>query len=68
MGKKVCWGVIIFTIAINVVMLQWTIEAYLGREYEQTLLYSGVGIVMAFVAFLAYGHLRKIEYSSEKKS
>ncbi|MDG5789163.1 hypothetical protein QA612_17025 [Evansella sp. AB-P1] len=66
MGKKTCWAIIIFTISVNVVMLQWTIEAFLGRDNEFVLIYSGIGIVMAFVAFLTYWNWRKIEYKEDK--
>ncbi|SDZ01578.1 hypothetical protein SAMN05421736_10589 [Evansella caseinilytica] len=66
MGKKTCWAVIIITIAVNVVMLQWTVEAFLGREHEDVLIYSGIAIVMAFIAFITYKQWKKIEYSSSK--
>ncbi|WP_096190155.1 hypothetical protein [Evansella halocellulosilytica] len=64
MGKKTCWVIFILTIALNVVMLQWTVVAYLGREYDQVLIYSGVGIVGALIAFLTYLRWRKVEYNS----
>ncbi|UTR11142.1 hypothetical protein MM300_02080 [Evansella sp. LMS18] len=69
MGKKTCWGIIFVTIAINVVMLQWTVEAWLGREYEITLVYSGVAVVSAFIAFFTLLQWRKLEYKTgtEKK-
>ncbi|WP_078428326.1 hypothetical protein [Alkalihalobacterium alkalinitrilicum] len=65
MGKKICWGIIFITIAINVVMLQWTIEAYLGLEYEKIYGYTIVGVVSAIIAFITFLKWRKLEYTSE---
>lgn len=62
MGKKTCWGIIIFTIIVNVVMVQWTVEAHYGREYEAILIYSGISIVSSFVALFTYLQWRKVEY------
>ncbi len=62
MGKKTCWGIIITTIIINVIMVQWTVAAYYGREYESILIYSGVSIVSACIALLVYLQWRKLEY------
>jgi hypothetical protein len=62
MGKKTCWGIIILTIIVNVIMVQWTVEAYYGREYESILIYSGISIVSAFIALLTYVQWRKVEY------
>jgi hypothetical protein len=62
MGKKTCWTIIIVTIIINVVMLQWTVAAHYGREYESLILYSAISIVSASVAFLTYLQWRKLEY------
>ena len=66
MGKKTCWGLIFFSIAVNVIMLQWTVEAFLGREYDLVLIYSGVGVVTAFIAFVVYMQWRRLEYGTEK--
>lgn len=63
MGKKGCWIIIFITIVINVVMLQWTIEAYLGREYETMYTYTIVGVVSAIIAFITYLRWRKLEYN-----
>ncbi|MCT8140422.1 hypothetical protein H1D32_23630 [Anaerobacillus sp. CMMVII] len=62
MGKKACWSIIILTIIVNVVMVQWTVEAHYGREYGDILIYSGVSIVSAFIALLTYMQWRKLEY------
>jgi hypothetical protein len=62
MDKKTCWSIIIVSIIVNVVMLQWTVQAYYGREYESILLYSGISIVSAFIALLTYSQWRKLEY------
>lgn len=64
MGKKICWAIILITIAVNVVMLQWTIEAYLGVEYEKIYTYTIVGVVSSFIAFLTYLKWRKLEYTN----
>ncbi|MDQ0255429.1 hypothetical protein J2S74_002811 [Evansella vedderi] len=63
MGKKICWAVIFITIAVNVVMVQWTVEATLGREYSIVPIYSGISIVMVFIAFFTYLQWKKLEYS-----
>ncbi|MFA9555843.1 hypothetical protein ACERII_00850 [Evansella sp. AB-rgal1] len=67
MGKKTCWSIIVITIAVNVMMLQWTVEAYLGRDNEFVLLYSGIGIAMAFIAFLTFLQWRKVEYAADSQ-
>ncbi|MDE5415912.1 MULTISPECIES: hypothetical protein [Alkalihalobacterium] len=64
MGKKICWAIILITIAVNVVMLQWTIEAYLGVEYEKIYTYTIVGVVSSVIAFLTYLKWRKLEYTN----
>ena len=63
MAKKVCWTIIFLTIAVNVVMLQWTIEAYLGQEYDSIYLYTIVGVISAIIAFITYLKWRKLEYT-----
>jgi len=65
MGKKMCWALIFITIAINVVMVQWTVESYLGREYEQVLIYSGIAVVTAFFAFFVFLNWKKVEYAAD---
>lgn len=62
MGKQFYWGVIIFSIVINVIMLNSTAKAYYGREYESILAYSGISIVSAIIAFFTYLQWRKLEY------
>lgn len=62
MDKKMCWSIIIITIIVNVVMLQWTVEAYYGREYESIFVYSGISIVSAVISLLVYFQWRKVEY------
>ncbi|UCZ51985.1 hypothetical protein LGQ02_14140 [Bacillus shivajii] len=64
MGKKGYLVILFITLAVNVVMLQWTIDSFLGREYEKIMIFSGVAIVMSFVALMAYLQWRKIEYKS----
>lgn len=67
MGKKLCWGLIFLTIAVNVAMVQWTVESYLGREYDQVVVYSGIGVVTSSVAFFAYLNWKKAEYGPDKE-
>ncbi len=62
MGKKTCWAIIITTIVINVVMLQWTVEAFLGREYDILLTYNVISLVSAGIALFTYLQWRKVEY------
>ena len=67
MAKKICWTIIFITIAINVVMLQWTIEAYLGHEFDKIHPYTFIGILSAGTAFITYLKWRKLEYVSDNK-
>ncbi len=63
MGKKTYWGIIIATIIINVVMLQWTVEAFLGREYDVLFTYNIISLISAGVALFSYFQWRKVEYT-----
>lgn len=65
MGKKTCWAIIFITIAVNVVMVQWTIEASLGREYNLVPIYSGIAVVFSFIAFFTYLQWKKLEYTED---
>lgn len=67
MDKKLCWTVIFLMLAINVVMLQWTVESYLGREYEKVLTYSGVAIAAAAIAFLSIVYWKKADTKEGKQ-
>ncbi|WP_209125237.1 hypothetical protein [Alkalihalobacillus sp. BA299] len=62
MAKKMCWIIIFVTVGINVVMLQWTIMAYLGLEYEKIYSYTIVGVLSSIIAFITYLKWRKYEY------
>lgn len=62
MAKKICWAVIFITLALNVVMLQWTIEAYLGLEFELVYRYTAVAMVSVVVVLITLFIWRKIEY------
>lgn len=63
MPKKLYLGIIFLTIVINVVMLQWTIEAYFGQEYDHVLRYSIVAVISSAIAIASYFGWRKSEYS-----
>lgn len=65
MGKTMCWILLFITIAVNVVMVQWTVESYLGREYDQVIIYSAVAVVTALFALLVFINWKKIEYVSD---
>ncbi|WP_416151276.1 hypothetical protein ACM26V_10005 [Salipaludibacillus sp. HK11] len=65
MANKKYWVIIFLTVAINVVMLQWTVESYLGREYEQVVLFSGIAIISASIAFIAAVYWKKVEYATD---
>lgn len=62
MDKRTCWIIIILAIAVNVVMLQWSIEAYYGLEYEHLYIYTIVAVITSFIAFFTYLKWRKLEY------
>ncbi len=63
MAKKICWAIIFITLAINVVMLQWTIEAYLGLEFELVFRNTIIALLSSVVAFITFLLWRKWEYS-----
>ncbi|MFD2680373.1 hypothetical protein [Bacillus seohaeanensis] len=63
MSKKMTWIFIVITLAVNVVMLQWTIEAYYGQEYEHVWIYSAIAVLSSIICFLTYWFWRKKEYS-----
>jgi hypothetical protein len=67
MAKKVCWIVIFLTIAINVVMLHFTIESYFGLEFEHVYINTVIALISALVALITYMYWRKLEYSETKK-
>ncbi|GGF25960.1 hypothetical protein GCM10010954_26150 [Halobacillus andaensis] len=62
MGNKICWIVILLTLAINVMLLQWTINAYLGHEFERVFLYSLLACGSASVTLITVLIWRKKEY------
>ncbi|RKL67857.1 hypothetical protein CR203_04955 [Salipaludibacillus neizhouensis] len=63
MGKKICWAIIFLTVALNVVMLQWAIESYLGHEFEKLYQFSIVALLSSFIALIAFLKWRRLEYS-----
>lgn len=65
MAKKICWALIVITVAINVVMLQWTIESYLGHEFENVLQYSLVAVITSVTAFIIFIQWRRFEYRED---
>ncbi|MFT4414064.1 hypothetical protein ACLM5H_09405 [Fredinandcohnia humi] len=65
MAKKICWGIVFATIAINVVMLQHTVEAYFGREYEHVYQNTGIALFSSLIAFITYIYWRKLEYKKK---
>lgn len=62
MGKKTSWALIIASIIVNVIMLNWTVEAFLGREYDVLIIYNLISFLSASIALFAYFQWRKIEY------
>ncbi|WP_332697443.1 hypothetical protein [Halalkalibacter lacteus] len=62
MGKKICWTIIFITLALNVVMLQWTIEAYLGLEFERVFRYTIIAMISSLLALVTLFRWRKVEY------
>ncbi|GAE25212.1 hypothetical protein JCM9140_1192 [Halalkalibacter wakoensis JCM 9140] len=62
MAKIICWIIIFVALALNVVMLQWTIEAYLGHEFELIYRYTTVALVSSLIALATMFKWRKIEY------
>ncbi|PTL38759.1 hypothetical protein [Alkalicoccus saliphilus] len=62
MGKKACWTLIVLTVVVNVVMLQWTIEAYLGHEFDKVFQYSTVAFLSALFAGSILLVWRRMEY------
>ncbi|MDT8861269.1 hypothetical protein N0O92_13595 [Alkalihalobacillus sp. MEB130] len=62
MAKTICWIIIFVALALNVVMLQWTIEAYLGLEFHLIYRYTTVAMVSSVIALATMFKWRKIEY------
>ncbi|MCL7748709.1 MULTISPECIES: hypothetical protein [Halalkalibacter] len=62
MAKTICWTIIFIALAVNVVMLQWTIEAYLGLEFDLVFRNTIVALISSVVALLTMFKWRKIEY------
>jgi uncharacterized membrane protein YesL len=66
MGKKICWIVIFLALAANVIMLQWTVEAYFGLEYERVYIFTLIACLSVIVTFVAFFRWRKLEYKERK--
>ncbi|WLR42371.1 hypothetical protein LC087_16945 [Bacillus carboniphilus] len=62
MDKKIYWILIFISLAVNVVMLQWTVESYYGEEYTQVWIFSAIGVATSIVSFVTYLFWRKQEY------
>lgn len=62
MDKKTSWALIIASIIVNVIMLNWTIEAFLGHEYDVLIIYNLISFLSASIAIFAYIQWRKVEY------
>ncbi|MCH1626334.1 hypothetical protein [Fredinandcohnia quinoae] len=62
MGKKICWAIIFVTIALNVVMLHHTVEAYFGKEYDHVYQNTAIAVASSLIAFVTYLYWRKLEY------
>ncbi|MEW9671982.1 hypothetical protein [Ammoniphilus sp. 3BR4] len=63
MPKKMWWAIIFVSLAVNVAMLHWTIEAYYGLEFERVFTFTIMALISVVIAFLAYLGWRKQEYS-----
>jgi hypothetical protein len=66
MGKKTCWIVIFLSLAVNVILLQWTIEAYFGLEYDRVHTFTFIACISAIVAVGSFLRWRKLEYKEKK--
>ncbi|RAK17007.1 hypothetical protein B0I26_11411 [Anoxybacillus vitaminiphilus] len=66
MDKKTCWIVIFLSLAVNVVMLQWTVEAYFGLEYERVYLFTSIACLSVLAALAAFFRWRNLEYKEKK--
>ncbi|MBU8908319.1 hypothetical protein [Desertibacillus haloalkaliphilus] len=64
MGKRACWAIIFIALVVNVVMLQWTLNAYVGRDPEYILVYTAVAVASAIITFITYLRWRKLEYKN----
>ncbi|KHF38189.1 hypothetical protein [Halalkalibacter okhensis] len=62
MAKTTCWIIIFIALAVNVVMLQWTIEAYLGLEFDLVFRNTIIALISSVVALLTMFKWRKFEY------
>ncbi|WP_078546420.1 hypothetical protein [Litchfieldia alkalitelluris] len=66
MAKKMCWVIILVTLAVNVVMLHFTIEAYFGLEYNHVFGNTIFALISSIIALISYFYWRRLEYSNEK--
>ncbi|MFZ3588051.1 hypothetical protein ACOI1C_02000 [Bacillus sp. DJP31] len=62
MGKRMCWMIILLTMALNVVLLHYTIESYYGKEYDHVYLFTGISMISVIIAFSTFVRWRKLEY------
>lgn len=62
MNKTTYWILILITLVVNVIILQTTVEAYFGQEYEIVYRNTGIGIVSAIIALIVYFIWKKAEY------
>lgn len=62
MSKKGYWIAIFLTLIANIVMLQMTVEAFFGEEYERIYIYSTISIISSVICFLTFLRWRKNEY------
>ncbi|ARK30527.1 hypothetical protein [Halalkalibacter krulwichiae] len=68
MAKKICWVIIFITLALNVVMLQWTIEAYLGLEFDLVFRYTVIALVSSAIALITLFKWKQVEYQKEESA
>jgi hypothetical protein len=66
MGKKTCWMVIFLALAVNVIMLQRTVEAYFGLEYEKVYAFTLIACLSVIVTFVAVFRWKNLEYKERK--
>ncbi|WP_102345077.1 hypothetical protein [Bacillus sp. Marseille-P3661] len=61
--RRIYWVLIFLTLAVNVLMLHQTIEAYYGQEYHIVYRNTAVAMVSVFISLIVYFGWRKKEYS-----
>lgn len=66
MGKKMCRVVIFLSLGVNIILLQWTVEAYYSLEYKWVHVFTLIACLSVMITLAAFFKWRKLEYKERK--